>query len=207
MDRGIFEWGLLYKETEVPKKELASRSQATEPYRSPTHAGGLFAINRAWFAQLGFYDPGLQIWGGEQYELSFKIWQCGGSILWVPCSHVGHVYRNHMPYSMGKHAGKPVVAIVRFLSSPLLPPPPSSHIACPVQNHKRVASVWMDEYIKYYLIREPTAVHHDIGDISDQLKIRRDNKCKSFKWLGPPSSLLAAPRTPTCRQVHGERGL
>lgn len=41
--------------------------------RSPTHAGGLFAINRNYFLELGAYDPGLLVWGGENFELSFKV--------------------------------------------------------------------------------------------------------------------------------------
>lgn len=56
--RGIFEWGMLYKENEVPQRELNKRKHNSEPYKSPTHAGGLFAINRKYFLELGAYDPG-----------------------------------------------------------------------------------------------------------------------------------------------------
>lgn len=31
--RGIFDWGLLYKETEIPEKEKALRSHNSEPFR------------------------------------------------------------------------------------------------------------------------------------------------------------------------------
>lgn len=41
--------------------------------RSPTHAGGLFAIDRKYFLEIGGYDPGLLVWGGENFELSFKV--------------------------------------------------------------------------------------------------------------------------------------
>nr|CDJ83108.1 Glycosyl transferase and Ricin B lectin domain containing protein [Haemonchus contortus] len=157
---GIFEWGLLYKETAISAAEKNSRPHNSMPFRSPTHAGGLFAIDRLWFQELGYYDEGLQIWGGEQYELSFKIWQCGGGILFVPCSHVGHVYRSHMPYSFGKLSGKPIIAT----------------------NMLRVIRTWMDEYAEYYFIREPQAQHVDPGDISAQLALKERLHCKPFKW-------------------------
>lgn len=57
----------------IPEHEKKRRQHSADPAFSPTMAGGLFAIDRAFFQKLGTYDDGFDIWGGENLELSFKV--------------------------------------------------------------------------------------------------------------------------------------
>ncbi|XP_044137120.1 polypeptide N-acetylgalactosaminyltransferase 10 [Bufo gargarizans] len=154
--RGAFDWEMFYKRIPIPP-ELVN-SDPSEPFESPVMAGGLFAVEKKWFWELGGYDPGLEIWGGEQYEISFKVWMCGGRMEDAPCSRVGHIYRKYVPYKVP--AG---VSLAR--------------------NLKRVAEVWMDEYAEYIYQRRPDYRHLSPGDVASQKELRTKLNCQNFKWF------------------------
>ncbi|XP_046568268.1 inactive polypeptide N-acetylgalactosaminyltransferase-like protein 5 [Haliotis rubra] len=95
---GGFTWRMEFIWKGIPPKVMDSRSSPAQPIRTPTISGGLFAINQEYFFKIGSYDEGLDIWGGENLELAFRVWMCGGSMEIIPCSRVGHVFRNILPY-------------------------------------------------------------------------------------------------------------
>ena len=70
---GGFDWNLQFNWHAVPDRERKRHSSTAEPVATPTMAGGLFSINKKFFERLGNYDNGFDIWGGENLELSFKV--------------------------------------------------------------------------------------------------------------------------------------
>ncbi|XP_005188318.1 polypeptide N-acetylgalactosaminyltransferase 35A [Musca domestica] len=156
--RGGFNWGLHYKWENLPDGTLKDQEDFKGPFKSPTMAGGLFAVNRKYFDYIGSYDMGMDIWGGENLEISFRVWQCGGAIKIVPCSRVGHIFRKRRPYSA----------------------PDGTNTM--MKNSLRLAHVWMDDFKRFYLIHEKISPSYDYGDISDRLALREKLQCKSFDW-------------------------
>ncbi|KAM7301107.1 putative polypeptide N-acetylgalactosaminyltransferase 9 [Ixodes scapularis] len=154
---GGFDWNLQFSWHAVPERERKRRLHSWDPVWSPTMAGGLFSIDKAFFEKLGTYDSGFDIWGGENLELSFKTWMCGGTLEIVPCSHVGHIFRKRSPYKW-----RSGVNVLR-------------------RNSVRLAEVWLDEYAKYYYQRIGQDLG-DFGDVSPRKALRKQLKCRSFDW-------------------------
>ncbi|XP_030372268.1 N-acetylgalactosaminyltransferase 6-like [Scaptodrosophila lebanonensis] len=160
--RGGFMWDLYY--TNVPRLPEDMKFP-WKPFKNPMMMGGIFAIFSNYFWELGGYDEGLDIYGGEQFELSFKIWMCGGEIYDAPCSRVGHIQR------------VPHLHLYKRNNSP------SSQKDFLHKNYKRVAEVWMDDYKKYLYQRNKTVYDRiDPGDLTKQRALRSKLKCNSFRW-------------------------
>ncbi|XP_053658891.1 putative polypeptide N-acetylgalactosaminyltransferase 9 [Anopheles marshallii] len=130
-----------------------------EPFSTPVMAGGLFTIHRKFFEWLGWYDEGLDVYGGENIELSLKAWMCGGRLMTVPCARVAHIQKTGHPYLNGV-----TTDVVRI-------------------NSVRVAEVWLDEYalVLYGMFGGPQ-FRGNYGDVSARKQLRKDLHCKDFHW-------------------------
>ncbi|CAJ1084817.1 hypothetical protein F2P81_011626 [Xyrichtys novacula] len=160
--RGKFDWTLTFRWEVVPEEEQERRKNETDPIRTPTFAGGLFSISKLYFEHLGTYDDQMEFWGGENLEMSFRVWQCGGQLEILPCSVVGHIHRPHNPY-----------------------PFPDSFTVI-TRNLVRLAEVWMDDYkwIFYRTNRKAASIYEEksFGNLTERHELRRRLKCKSFSW-------------------------
>ena len=156
---GVFSWRMDFFWEWLPPRDRARRLRdPTLSFPTPAMAGGLFAIDRKWFMELGAYDTEMDIWGGENIEMSLRVWLCGGDMVIVPCSKVGHIYKQRNVYSYPKGTDET--------------------LRC---NKERVASTWLDEYKVLFDISTPTNTT-DCGHVKERRKIREKLECKNFSW-------------------------
>ncbi|XP_054267474.1 polypeptide N-acetylgalactosaminyltransferase 1-like [Macrosteles quadrilineatus] len=158
---GAFNWELHFRWYTLGADELKERRKdITQPFSTPAMAGGLFAVDKNYFFEIGAYDEQMEVWGGENLELSFRVWQCGGSVEIAPCSHVGHLFRKSSPYTF-----------------------PGGVTDTLYGNLARVALVWMDDWKEFYFKFNPDAerVRHKQA-VRSRFALRQRLGCKSFKW-------------------------
>ena len=84
---------------------------------------------------------------------------CGGVLLILPCSHVGHVFRKQTPYSFPGGTNKVIF-----------------------RNNRRLVDVWTDEYSNYFHHIIPDLNTVEAGDLTKRIDLRKNLNCKSFKW-------------------------
>ena len=162
MVHGGFTWTMDYVWKFLPRRLRASRKAETDPIRTPTTIGCAMAVDRKFFFDLGEFDNGMFIWGGENLEISIRMWTCGGSVYISPCSRVGHVFRRWLPYEFPTRFGG---EDIRFL------------------NYQRLVDVWLDDFKIYYYATTPIRRRtEETGNLAERRRLRNRLGCRSFRW-------------------------
>ncbi|KAK6195555.1 hypothetical protein SNE40_000962 [Patella caerulea] len=163
--RGGFGWDLRYAWYKLPKYLSQVLTSKLDPFPTPILVGCAIAARKDYFVSTGQFDEGLNIWGGEHFDLSFRTWLCGGRILTVPCSRVGHMFKQFAYDFNGDRS-----TIIR-------------------KNLMRVADIWLDEYkwifesVSLIFGQEPQVSVEEIHSRVKRKHLRKTLNCKPFRWF------------------------
>lgn len=152
-----FDWKLVFFENYFRDEQMEGKA-VTEAFQGVVMVGAGFAVDSEYFKEIGTYDKGMKIWGGENLELSWRVSMCGGQLVHALCSHIGHIARPQ-PYLF-----------------------PEGRQETEIYNYKRAVDVWMGPYKKYVYNAYPAMKHINSGNLTDRLLLKKRLKCKSFDW-------------------------
>jgi polypeptide N-acetylgalactosaminyltransferase len=154
---GGFDWRLTFTWSDTVRARNSSWKEP-DPFPMPALSGGIFAIRRDWWERSGTYDSQMTEWGSENIEQSLRMWRCGGSLISLPCSRVGHMFRGKRPYSF--------------------------HSEASFRNNKRLAAVWLENHVSDVAKADPDQFGDlsAAGNIEERLALKKDLGCKSMDW-------------------------
>ncbi|XP_067949958.1 polypeptide N-acetylgalactosaminyltransferase 15-like [Watersipora subatra] len=165
--RGVFLWDMRYAWNQVPRYYKSWLSSDAEPYPCPVLVGCSIAVDRSYFYEIGGFDTGLDIYGGEQIELSFRTWMCGGRVFIHPCSRIGHVFKPWMKSDVYWRKREQAIA----------------------RNSIRLGESWMGSYVSYYYassriydFKQVELSLEEKAGILTRRQLARELDCKGFNW-------------------------
>ncbi|NXP68005.1 GLT15 acetylgalactosaminyltransferase, partial [Chloropsis cyanopogon] len=163
--RGAFDWKLDFHWEPVPEHEEKVRQSPISPIRqcallsSAAKLYSLVLFDNSVLSSLPQANARITL------QLFFILtWLCGGSVEIIPCSRVGHVYRNHFP-----HAFSYEEAIVR--------------------NKIRIAETWLGSFkenfykhdtVAFLISKVKTSIE---PDCSERLQLQKRLGCRNFQWF------------------------
>ncbi|XP_048245572.1 polypeptide N-acetylgalactosaminyltransferase 5-like [Haliotis rufescens] len=139
----------------------------TSAMPAPGLQGSCIVARRSYFMSIRGFDEGLNIWGGEQLELALKVWMTGGRVETVPCSHIGHVFKDN-PHIQTEEENDILI-----------------------KNCLRIAEIWMDEYAEFVIASAradshsaslPTFTSKEVQSIEEGRVFREHIGSESFEW-------------------------
>ncbi|NXH39231.1 GLT15 acetylgalactosaminyltransferase, partial [Dicaeum eximium] len=163
LHRGVFDWKLDFHWEPVPEHEEKVRQSPISPIRqcallsSAAKLYSLVLFDNSALSSLPQANPRITL------QLFFILtWLCGGSVEIIPCSRVGHVYRNHFPRAFSYEE-----AIVR--------------------NKIRIAETWLGSFKENFYKHDTVAFLiskvKTSPDCSERLQLQKRLGCRNFQWF------------------------
>ncbi|NXD35941.1 GLT15 acetylgalactosaminyltransferase, partial [Copsychus sechellarum] len=157
LHRGVFDWKLDFHWEPVPEHEEKVRQSPISPIRQCALLSSAAKLYSLVLSPLPQANPRITL------QLFFILtWLCGGSVEIIPCSRVGHVYRNHFP-------------------------PAFSYEEAIVRNKIRIAETWLGSFKENFYKHDTVAFLiskvKTSPDCSERLQLQKRLGCRNFQWF------------------------